>query len=138
MSDLNHVFLIGRLTRDAELKHTSAGQAVCKFSLAVNESRKTGDRWKDEASYFEAVLWGQPGESLNQYLVKGKQVAVSGKLRQERWDQDGKPRSRVVITAESIQLLGGNPGGGEGGPPRTKGGGAAPASDDGFADDIPF
>jgi single-strand DNA-binding protein len=115
MADLNHVALIGRLTRDAELKYTSGGQAVCKFSVAVNRRRKNGDQWEDEANFFDIVLWGRQGEALNQYLVKGKMVGLAGELRQDRWQQDGQNRSRVEIVANTIQLLGGGSGGGTSG-----------------------
>ena len=148
MVDLNHVVLIGRLTRDAELKSIASGQAVCKFSIAVNRRRKNGDQWEDEANFFDIVVWGRQGESLHQYLVKGKMVAVDGELRQDRWQQDGQNRSKVEIVANNIQLLGGNPGSGGGGGNYNNGGGAsqggsAPAqasapADDHFADDIPF
>jgi len=99
MNDLNSVSIVGRLTRDAELKSTG-GSSVCKFSMASN-------RYKDETNYFDVQCWGKLAESLGQYLVKGKQVAVGGELRQERWQQDGQTRSRVVIVAGSVQLLGG-------------------------------
>jgi single-strand DNA-binding protein len=158
MADLNHVVLIGRLTRDAELKITPNGQAICKFSIAVNRRRKNGDQWEDEANFFDIVVWGRQGESLSQYLVKGKMVGVDGELRQDRWQQqDGQNRSKVEIVANYLQLLGGGPGssggggssgsGGSGGSPDRQGwqgGGdsaapaSAPPSDDGFADDIPF
>jgi single-strand DNA-binding protein len=158
MSDLNHVVLIGRLTRDAELKYTAGGQAVCKFAVAVNRRRKNGDQWMDEANYFDIVLWGRQAEVLNQYLVKGKQVGLEGELRQDRWEQDGQNRSRVEIVATNLQLLGGNSGGGNSGGGSAYGSGAgsyqehrgesphekssreapAPVGDDGFADDIPF
>ena len=111
MADINHVVLVGRLTRDAELKYTTGGQAVCKFSVAVNRRRKNGDQWEDEANYFDVTLWGRQGEALNQYLLKGKSVGVEGELRQDRWQQDGQNRSKVEIVANNIQLLGGNPGG---------------------------
>jgi len=157
MADLNHVVLIGRLTRDAELKYTANGQAVCKFALALNRRRKNGDQWVEEPNFFDIVLWGRQGETLNQYLVKGKQVAVDGELRQDRWEQDGQNRSKVEIMANNVQLLGGGQGGGGGGAafsgspssygsqqgrggPQGRGGaptgGDAPADD--FADDIPF
>jgi single-strand DNA-binding protein len=160
MADINHVVLVGRLTRDAELKYTAGGQAVCKFSIAINRRRKSGDQWVDEANFFDIVLWGRQGEALNQYLVKGKQIGVDGELRQDRWEQDGQNRSKVEIVANNIQLLGGGPGGGGSGPGgggnsygqgggyqehRNEGGaerpsrdGGPPAGDDGFADDIPF
>jgi single-strand DNA-binding protein len=156
MADLNHVVLIGRLTRDAELKYTAGGQAVCKFSIAVNRRRKNGDQWEDEANFFDIVVWGRQGEALNQYLVKGKMVGVDGELRQDRWQQDGQNRSKVEIVATYLQLLGGSPGGGgangggfsggansggsaaPGASPERQNGGSAPPPDDGFADDIPF
>ncbi len=155
MADVNHVILIGRLTRDAELKYTAGGQAVCKFSLAVNRRRKNGDQWVEEANFFDVVLWGRSGEAINQYLLKGKQVAVEGELRQDRWEQDGQNRSKVEIQANNVQLLGGGSGGGSGGAgaqsggyaPRDRAVGPAPKSggpsagdggDDGFTDDIPF
>ncbi len=111
MADVNHVILIGRLTRDAELKYTSGGMAVCKFAIAVNKRRKQGEQWVDEANFFDIVLWGRQGETLNQYLVKGKQVAVEGELHQNRWEQDGQSRSKIEINANNVQLLGGNAGG---------------------------
>jgi len=161
MVDLNHVVLIGRLTRDAELKYTAAGQAVCKFSIAVNRRKKSGDQWVDEPNFFDIVLWGRQGESLNQYLIKGKLVGVDGELRQDRWEQDGQNRSKVEIVAANLQLLGGNSGGPSANGPAAgrreesapsngspygdsgNGGGNGSAyggggNDDGFADDIPF
>ena len=106
MADVNHTILIGRLTRDAELKYTSGGMAVCKFSLAVGKRRKHGDEWVEETSFFDIVLWGKSGEALNKYLVKGKQVAIEGELHQNRWEQDGQSRSKVEINANNVQLLG--------------------------------
>lgn len=155
MADINHVVLVGRLTRDAELKYTANGQAVCKFSIAVNRRRKNGDNWEDEPSFFDIVLWGRSGEALNQYLLKGKAIGVEGELRQDRWQQDGQNRSKVEVVANNIQLLGGPGGGYSGGSSQggAYGGGSAaggqaaesgapsgPAQvkDDGFADDIPF
>ncbi|MDR2418188.1 MAG: single-stranded DNA-binding protein [Treponema sp.] len=124
MTDLNHVVLIGRLTRDAELKYTANGQSVCKFSIAVNRRRKNGDQWLDEANFFDIVVWGRQGETLNQYLIKGKLVGVDGELRQDRWEQDGQNRSKVEVVANNLQLLGGNPLSGSPG----SGGGAMPPS----------
>ena len=108
MADLNHVVLIGRLTRDSELKYTANGQAVCKFSIAVNRRRKSGDQWVDEANFFDVVVWGRQGEAINQYLVKGKLVGIDGELRQDRWEQDGQNRSKVEVVATNLQLLSGS------------------------------
>jgi single-strand DNA-binding protein len=110
MADLNHVTLIGRLTRDAELKYTPGGLVISSFSIAVNRRRKNGDQWVDEVSYFDINLYGKPAESLKQYLTKGKQVAVDGELRQDRWEKDGQNHSRIYIAANNVQLLGGNTG----------------------------
>ena len=110
MADLNHVVLIGRLTREAELKYTASGQAVCKFSIAVNRRKKVGDQWEDEANFFDIVVWGRQGESLHPQLVKGKMVGVDGELRQDRWQQEGQNRSKVEIVANYLQLLGGGQG----------------------------
>jgi single-strand DNA-binding protein len=149
MADVNHVVLIGRLTRDAELKYVAGGQAVCKFSIAVNRRKKNGDQWEDEANFFDIVLWGKQGESLQSYLVKGKMIGVDGELRQDRWQQDGQNRSKVEIIASYIQLLGG---GGSGGGDRQNNNNNSPGGnsqesqsypsssgkDDNFTDDIPF
>ena len=111
MTDLNHVALIGRLTRDAQLKGTVNGLSVCSFSLAVNRSVKRGDGWENEASFFDVTLFGKQAESLHGRLLKGNQVAVDGELRQERWtDHDGQNRTKIVVIANRVQLFGGNNG----------------------------
>jgi single-strand DNA-binding protein len=141
MADLNHVALIGRLTRDAELKYTASNLAVCKFSIANNQRRKRDNAWTDEAHFFDVTLWGKTAESLHKYLVKGKQVAVDGQLRQSRWEKDGQTRSRVEINATNIQLLGGSGGTQQAAPGEAASTYEAPAAEPGgdtFEDDIPF
>ncbi len=105
-SDINSTTIVGRLTKDSELKYTNSGMAVAKLSIANNYSKKNGDQWETEVNYFDVSIWGRQAEALNQYLQKGTQIAVMGELRQERWEQDGQKRSRVSINAKSIQLLG--------------------------------
>ena len=107
MTDFNHVGIIGRLTRDAEL--VNVGQTVkADLSIAVNRSRKQADgSWTDETSFFDFTLWGRTAEGLKPYLTKGKQVAVEGHLKQDRWEKDGQKFSKVSIVVENIQLLGG-------------------------------
>ena len=107
MADVNKWIGIGRLTRDAELKYTAGGTAVSKLGIAVNKRVKKGDEWTEQASFFDVTLWGKMAEGLNQYLVKGKQIAIEGELEQERWEKDGQTHSKVTITASNIQLLGG-------------------------------
>lgn len=149
MADINRVVLVGRLTRDAELRYTNSGTPICRFSLAVNRRRKVGDQWQDEASFFDIVLFGRQGEAINQYMLKGKQVGIDGELRQNRWEQDGQPRSKVEVIAFNVMLLGGGRGsGGSDAPSRSRtgdsGGDSSGGYDDSrsdgddFDDDIPF
>jgi single-strand DNA-binding protein len=160
MSDLAVAVIVGRLTRDAELKYTNSGQAVCHFSVATSSRRKKGDQWIEEPSFWDVDLWGKQGESINQYLTKGKLVAVEGAMRQDKWEQDGQTRSKTQITANTVQLLGGGSGsgGGQGGgsyerpeasrpqassrpaseTPAPKSEGGANSAGDEFTDDIPF
>ena len=107
-NDMNNVNVIGRLTKDAELSYTSNGVAIGKMSIAVNRARKSGDEWINDVSFFEVKIFGRTAENLKQYLTKGKQVAVSGFLKQERWEKDGEKFSKVTIGAEEVQLIGGN------------------------------
>lgn len=113
MTDLNHVVLIGRLTRDLgsderDFGYLPNGQARANVSIAVNRSKKQGDEWIDEVSYFEVAIFGKTAENLKPYLLKGKQIAVDGHLKQDRWkDQQGNNRSKISIVAENVQLLGG-------------------------------
>jgi len=107
MEDINNLTIIGNLVKDAELKYTNSGTPITGLTIAVNRSVKKGDQWTEEASFFDISIWGKRGESLNQYLLKGTKIAVSGSLKQDRWESDGQKRSRVVIMADGIQLLGG-------------------------------
>ena len=153
--DINHVVLVGRLTRDAELRYTNSGSAMAAISLAINTRRRRDDQWVDEAHFFDAVVWGKTAESLSPYLTKGKQIGLEGELRQNRWEQDGQRRSKVEIFTRNIQLLGSRGGDGMGagpspsgppasGPPADRmgpesgpaGAESGPAGE--FEDDIPF
>jgi len=143
MALINSVVLVGNLTRDAEIRYTATGTASVRFSIAQNRRKKVGETWQDEAMYFDINMMGKSAEGVHKYLQKGKQIAVQGELRQDRWEQDGQPRSKVYIFASSLQLLGGSQGGYQGGgssvtssePPSFD----AYAPQDGqFDDDIPF
>ena len=108
MADVNRVIEIGHLTRDEELKYTPGGMAIGNISIAVNRRVKKGQEWVDESNYFDVVIFGKQAESLQRFLTKGKQIAVDGFLKQDRWqDQNGANRSRISIVANDIQLLGG-------------------------------
>ncbi len=153
MADVNTVVLVGRLVRDAELRMTASGFAICKFSIAINRRRKQGDSWVDEANFFDIVLMGKQGEAISQYLVKGKQVGIQGELRQNRWQDDaGNNRSKVEVFANNVQLLGGGGSGGGSQGGGFGGGGNAGSNfgsdagssyadyspSGGFDDDVPF
>jgi len=141
MGDLSTAVLVGRLTRDAELKYTASGQAVSHFSVATSSRVKKGDQWIDEASFWDVDLWGKRAESLNQYLTKGKLVAVQGDMRQDKWEQDGQNRMKVKITANDVQLLGSQQTTSSSGSPATNtpsAKSALAARDDGYTDDIPW
>ena len=140
-NDINHVTIVGRLTRDAEISYLPSGAAVAKISIAVNRSRKNGDQWVEEVSYFDSAIFGKTAENLKPYLSKGKQIGLEGHLKQDRWEKDGQKFSRISIIADNVQLLGG----------RSDGGGSAyseaPSAPtveqssqggDGDPDDIPF
>ena len=108
MTNLNSVIVIGRLTANAVISYTAGGTLCANFSIAVNESQKdAAGNWNEYVNFFDVVLWGKQGESLKDYLTKGKQVAVAGRLHQDRWQKDGKNQNRIKIKAENIQLLGG-------------------------------
>lgn len=114
MTDVNSVVLCGRLTADMGssqngFSYTQGGTAIGRFSIAVNRSRKQGDQWVDEVSYFNVTVFGKTAENLKPYLTKGQLVAVQGFLKQDRWtDQNGGgARSSVGIIADHIQLCGG-------------------------------
>ena len=113
MTDQNHVFVIGRLTRDVgaderSFAYVGDGQlARANISIAVNSSKKNGDQWVDDVNYFDVTIFGKLAESLKQYLTKGQQIAVDGVLKQDRWQKDGQNYSKVYIIANTVQLLGG-------------------------------
>ena len=108
MTDLNHVIEIGRLTRDIserDFGYTTGGTARLNLSIAVNRSEKSNGEWQDKVGYFDVTVWGKTAENIKPYLHKGKQIAIDGYLEQQRWVKDGHKFSKVVIIADSVQLL---------------------------------
>ncbi len=112
-TDLNHVTLIGRVTKDVTLEYIGQN-AKSDVSIAVNRSKKQNDQWVEDVSYFNFTLWGKIAENLRPYLTKGKQIGIEGHLRQDRWEKDGQKFSKVSIVAENVQLLGGKSGNSDG------------------------
>ena len=148
MASFNKVILLGNLTRDPELRYTPQGSAVCEFALALNSvytNKQTGQK-VEEVSYIDLVAWGKTGETIAEYMKKGRQVMIEGRLKQDRWDsQDGKKMSKVRVTAENVQFVGSRPagegGGGGGGASKggaPAGGGPEEGPPPGADEDIPF
>lgn len=113
MGSLNKVLLIGNLGRDAEVRYTQGGQAVATFSIATTESwtSKDGEK-KEQTEWHRIVLWGKSAESLQEYLTKGKQICVEGRLQTRQWEKDGQKHYTTEIKADRITLLGSAGGGG--------------------------
>ena len=105
MASFNKVLLMGNLTRDPELKFTASEQAVCGFGMAVNRKYKSGDDLKEDVCFCEVAVWGKNGENCAEYLSKGSQVFVEGRLDYQSWDSDSGKRSKLQIVANSVQFL---------------------------------
>ena len=128
------------MTRDLDERafaYTPNGKARLNISIAVNDGY--GDN--QYTSYFDVVVWGKTAENIKPYLGKGKQICINGRLRQDRWESNGQKNSRVVIVAETVQLLGGRDNGaGSGGNYQQPAQQQVPAYNNGgdFPEDIPF
>lgn len=101
---INQVILMGRLTRDPEMRTTTSGKTIASFSLAVDRGGQ-----EDAADFFEVTAWEKLGELVNQYLSKGRRCLVQGRLRQDSWDdkETGKKRSKVEVVATDVTFLDG-------------------------------
>jgi len=116
MGSVNKVILVGNLGRDAELRYTPGGAPVATLNLATTEVwNDKGGQKQEKTEWHRVVLWGKSAESLNEYLVKGKQIYVEGRLQTRQWDdKDGNKRYTTEIKADRITLLGGGGGGARG------------------------
>jgi single-strand DNA-binding protein len=118
--DINRVTLVGRLTRDPELRHIPSGTAVLELGLAVNgRQQDESGNWVDKPNFFDVKVYGRQAETLAQHLQKGRRVGVDGRLDWRSWEaQDGSKRSKVDVVAQNVQFLdsrGDGDGGGSGG-----------------------
>jgi single-strand DNA-binding protein len=151
MASVNKAIVIGNLGRDPEVRYTAGGQPVANFSVATNE------RWTDKATgqlqerteWHRIVVWGKQAESCGEYLAKGRQVYVEGRIQTREWtDKEGKKVSTTEIVANQVVFLGSRDGAGarRGGPPADDIGpmpppeeaGSGPAGKPAGDDDIPF
>lgn len=135
--NFNKVFLMGNLTRDVELRHTSGNQAVANIGLAVNRRYRTGDgENREETTFVDCEAWGRTAETMAKYLSKGRPVFIEGRLKLDSWqDKEGNNRSKIRVVVEGFQFIDSRGGGGGGG------GGGGSQNDYSTAppdDDIPF
>jgi single-strand DNA-binding protein len=115
MGSVNKVILVGNLGRDAELRYTPGGAPVATLNLATTEvwNDKASGQKQEKTEWHRIVLWGKSAESLSEYLTKGKQIFVEGRLQTRKWqDKDGNDKYTTEIRADRITLLGGGGGGG--------------------------
>lgn len=149
MAGVNKVILVGNLGRDPEVRYTKAGQAVASFSLATSEKWTGKDGKKEEKTeWHRIVAWGKLGEICGEYLSKGKQVYIEGRLQTREWeDNDGNKKQTTEIVANNMTMLGqvgnggasgGSSGGRSQGSPGGSQGSSSGGSDDFDDDDIPF
>lgn len=138
MANLNKVMLMGRLTRDPELRYTKTGTAVCKFGLAINANFTGQDGQKKEKSTFvDVTVWQRRAEVVAEYFKKGSPIFVEGRLELDQWETENKEkRSKLYVVAENFEFL-------ERGPKSMAAGGEAPAPEPAELpapkeDDIPF
>lgn len=106
-NDINRVILIGRLTRDIELKNTNNGGQFARISIASNRSiyNKSSGESKEEVGFFDCVAFGKQAETMAKYLQKGRRVCIEGTLRWSSWESDGKKQSKVEIAVDQFQFL---------------------------------
>ena len=102
---MNKVFLIGRLSRDPELRHTTRGMAVCQINVAI--SRRTGAGREPETDFINVVVWDKQAENVSRYLAKGRQVAVEGRIQTRSYDNnEGKKTYVTEVVASNVEFLG--------------------------------
>ena len=104
---LNRVYLVGRLTKDPEVKQTQTGKSVLNARLAINHPYRDGEgNWQEEVTYIDVVTWQRLAELCGEYLHKGSAVLVEGRLRSRSWEsEEGKSRSVIEVRADRVQFL---------------------------------
>jgi single-strand DNA-binding protein len=105
--DLNSVTVIGNLTKDVEIRYTTSGVPVAKFSIANNQDYKSGDNQVKKVNFFDIIVWNQTAVICEKYLKKGHKVCISGELEYSSWDdkKDGTKKHKIEIKASHIQFL---------------------------------
>lgn len=117
MANYNKVLLMGNLTRDPQLKYLPSQMAVVEFGIAVNRKYRTSSgEDREEVNFIDCTAWGKTGETINQYMQKGKPIFIEGRLKYDSWDdkQGGGKRSKLTVVVDNFQFVGGRDGGGGG------------------------
>ncbi len=109
---MNRVILIGRLGKDPEIKQTTGGKNVCKFTLATSYKPKDGD---EKTQWHNVAAWGQLGKLCHEHLSKGREAAIEGRIEYHEYEKDGDKKYWTEIVAESVKFLGAKPKDGGGG-----------------------
>lgn len=107
MAGVNKVILVGRLGADPEVRYTNSGQAIARFNIATSEgwTDKNGEK-QERTEWHRVVAWGKLAELCKEYLAKGKQVYIEGRLQTRSWEKEGQKRYTTEISASTIQFLG--------------------------------
>ncbi|PLX43279.1 MAG: single-stranded DNA-binding protein [Deltaproteobacteria bacterium] len=135
---VNKVILIGNLGKDPEVRYTQSGTAVANFSLATTERQKRGDEWGDHTEWHNIVVFGKTAENCQQYLSKGSQIFIEGRIQTRKWqDRDGNDRYTTEIVANNVQFLSGGRQGGSGGGYSGGGGGGYGGGNDSSGGNFP-
>lgn len=107
MASYNRVILIGNVTRNPELRYIAKGSAVTDLGLAVNDRVKNAaGQWVEQANFIDVTLWGRTAEIACEYLTKGSQVMIEGRLKYDTWESDGQKRSKLRVVGERMVMLG--------------------------------
>ena len=121
MASYNRVILLGNVTRDPELRYIPSGTAVTELGLAVNDKYKNkSGEWVEEATFVDVTLWGRTAEVAGEYLSKGSPVFIEGRLKLHSWETEGQKRSKLRVTCDRMQLIGGRGARGAGDGQRTQ------------------
>jgi single-strand DNA-binding protein len=105
-TDINRVILVGRLTRDPELRALASGHSVCSLRIACNGRRKDGESYQERPNFFDVSVFGRHGETVDRYLHKGSRLAIDGRLEWSEWETaEQQRRQSVSVVAESVQFL---------------------------------
>lgn len=105
MPDMNKVLIMGRMTRDLQVRQTTSGQSVCELSMAINRTYTKNDQQRDEVCFVNVTVWGKAADACAKCLAKGSLVLVEGRLKLDTWEKDGQKRSKLGVVAESVQFL---------------------------------